>query len=317
MPVRTELARCRPRSGCSRSMRPMVSRMRAVTALRARSAGSPARRGRPSRPRAAASSAAMKSRSAPALLGSGEVVAPFGVGHLVLELGEAAPVLGPRPRVEQLAQVAHTAHGRAGRIRAGPGEVEHMHLAAGLTDQPGQVVQSLGVLHPHRPTAERQGPELAIASEHGVRLGCGGSARCGSGAVRRIAVRGRPPRSRTTERRPARRCPGPVRGGLGPRYGGRARPRSGRARARLAPRCRRRSRRRPTTLRGATRGRRRARAAAGSSRATATRPNMMSVVSCSPSSPRWTKSLSACSFKSSRARSGSPPCSFTMASPAA
>ena len=50
-------------------------------------------------------------------------------------------------------------------------------------------------------------------------------------------------------------------------------------------------------------GRRHARAAAASSRATATRPNMMSVVSCSPSSPRRTKPLSACSFKSSRARS--------------
>src|ERR1700694_682885 len=43
------------------------------------------------------------------LAGPSEVVAPLGVSHLVLELGEATPVLGPRFRVEQLPQVARAA----------------------------------------------------------------------------------------------------------------------------------------------------------------------------------------------------------------
>lgn len=55
--MRTERRRCRPNCGCAISIWLIASRIRPVTALRARSAGSRARRARPPRPTAAPSSA--------------------------------------------------------------------------------------------------------------------------------------------------------------------------------------------------------------------------------------------------------------------
>src|SRR5581483_2344859 len=55
------------------------------------------------------------------------------VGELVVDLGQAAPVLGARPGVEQFPEVAARS-GRAG-VAGAAGEVEHVELPSRLGEQ--------------------------------------------------------------------------------------------------------------------------------------------------------------------------------------
>src|SRR5438093_11919293 len=91
--------RWRASGGCTRAMCPRLKRMRDATALRARSIGLSARRLRPPRPKADASSPAMKSSSARARHAS-LVVAALGVLELAVQIRQAFPVVSPCPIVE-------------------------------------------------------------------------------------------------------------------------------------------------------------------------------------------------------------------------
>ena len=232
----TELARCLARSGASSSMRPIVRRMRPATALRARSAGSPVRRGRPPRPSAAASSVAMKSRSARAFSARPRSAQLLGVGEVVVELGETAPILGPGAgrRACHPGRRTDPASCRVG-LGAVASEVEHMNLVAGHRDELRQILQPLGVFHANGPASIRQRPELPLPSEEisfrrprrrpRSRVASRRPHRCSSdvasalmsGAPTRSALaRARPRWSRASARRPRASASRPNSSSIGP-----------------------------------------------------------------------------------------------------
>src|SRR6184192_4982305 len=91
--------RWRASGGCTRAMCPRLKRMRDATALRARSIGLSARRLRPPRPKADASSPSMKSSSARARHAS-LVVAALGVLELAVQIRQPLAVVRPCPAVE-------------------------------------------------------------------------------------------------------------------------------------------------------------------------------------------------------------------------
>jgi hypothetical protein len=74
------------------------------------------------------------------LLGTAKVGELLGVGHVVVELSETAPILGPCPGVEHVTQIA----GPTQLVwrRAGPtsSEVEHMKLVTWRRDESRQIL---------------------------------------------------------------------------------------------------------------------------------------------------------------------------------
>ena len=82
----------------------------------------------------------MKSRSTRARSARAEVGALLGVVDLVVELGETAPVLGPGPRVEHLAEIGDVAERCTCGVGAAADEVEHVDLEPGPAEEPGEVL---------------------------------------------------------------------------------------------------------------------------------------------------------------------------------
>ena len=133
--MRTDARRCRPSSGCSLSTRPIASRIREVTVVRAFSAGSPGA----ARPAAEAVRPGQLGHQEVALLGDpgGRVVVAvgLGVGEPLVEVVQPLPVRRPRTVVEYVAEVALP--GRRPRRRTD--QVEDVHLRPGLREQPREV----------------------------------------------------------------------------------------------------------------------------------------------------------------------------------
>ena len=155
-----------PSAGCTRSIRPMTSRIRAVTALRARSDWSPSRRGcPPGPPRRRARAAARPVRPGP-----GRPVP----GRPRLSASAISSSRSGQPRPGSAAARSRRAPRRrpaAGRpARAWPAPAAAIRSAAGTRagrgEQHGQVGQALGVPHPHGHAAVGQRPQRALTGEH-------------------------------------------------------------------------------------------------------------------------------------------------------
>src|SRR5438552_8931117 len=164
-------------AGCTRAMCVRLKRMREATALRARSMGLPARRPRPPRPKADASSPAMKSSSARARHAS-LVVAALGVFELAVQIRQPFPVVRPCPAVED--GVSGNASGcpeplgdelrgggaaRVGRrARGGGDQVRDVDLLARIGEQDRDVAEALAVPQADGRTGVREGPEVSLVA---------------------------------------------------------------------------------------------------------------------------------------------------------
>ena len=112
MPVRTALARWRPRSGCSSASLRIAARTRYVTAVRARSALDPVVRARPPSPNASLSCSTSASSSSSARSARPLVVVGAGLVDLALQVDDA--------RLVGLARARRRAPGRRLRRRPEP-----------------------------------------------------------------------------------------------------------------------------------------------------------------------------------------------------
>ena len=78
-------------------------------------------------------------------LGTAKVGELLGVGNIVVELGETAPILGPCPGVEHVTEIAGPAQSMSQWLGADSREVEHMDLVAWRRDESCKILQTLGV----------------------------------------------------------------------------------------------------------------------------------------------------------------------------
>ena len=148
---------------------------RTGTPARARSDADAARRSRPPKPNACASSRTRKSRSASGLCGPLGVPVGAGLLDVVFDLGEASTVGVLGSRVDHLARVAERGAPEVVRLPAaalrtaaglGGDEIEHVVFPAGFGEEPGDVPHALEVADMGGVSVEDHRPVVALATEH-------------------------------------------------------------------------------------------------------------------------------------------------------
>ena len=171
VPVVMVARRWLPRAGCTRSIRVITSRIRAVTVLRARSPWSPRRRGRPAQARGGGQLVQEGVAFGAGPGGAFRVGPVLGLGDLLGEVVEAGPDLLPGGRVQDLVR----AEAKAGQGLAvgvgGSDEVGRGDRLAGAAEQDGEVAEALGVAHPHGRAGVGERPQAAVPGEPARRGG--------------------------------------------------------------------------------------------------------------------------------------------------